>query len=83
MLKLIAPLIVLAALVGCTNPKDATRILWQQGYTDIQMTGFQLFACGDGDFYHTGFKAKSQAGIPVEGCVCAGLLFKNSTIRLK
>lgn len=72
-----------ALIVGCTNNTEATRILSQQGYTDIRMTGYQWFACSEDDFYHTGFVAKSPANVEVEGCVCSGLLFKNSTIRLK
>lgn len=84
MRSLIVFSIALVALIaGCVNNSDATRILSQQGYTDIRMTGYQWWACSDDDFYHTGFVAKSPANVEVEGCVCSGLLFKNSTIRLK
>jgi hypothetical protein len=77
-------LIAIAVLFcACTNPNGATKVLRQQGYTDIEMTGYKFFACSHEDFYHTGFRAKSAAGYDVEGCVCEGLFFKNSTIRLK
>jgi len=74
---------LVALIAGCTNNADTTRVLSQQGYTDIRMTGYQWFACSKDDFYHTGFIAKTPANVEVEGCVCSGLLFKNSTIRLK
>ena len=69
---------------GCTNQNNAKRILEQNGYEDINFTGYSFFACADKDFYHTGFKAKNiSSGKIVEGTVCEGLLFKNSTIRFK
>lgn len=80
---IILSITLVALMVGCTNDSDATRILSQQGYADIRMTGYQLFACSQDDFYHTGFVAKTPANVDVEGCVCSGLLFKNSTIRFK
>ncbi len=76
-LLLILPLIL---LVGCTQPADATRILENDGFTNIQITGYNWFACSKDDTYHTGFVAVKN-GRTVTGTVCAGLLFKNSTIR--
>lgn len=75
--------LALAGLAACTDPQNATRILREQGYTDIQMTGYNAFACSDDDTYHSGFTAKSPNGTPVKGTVCAGVWFKNSTIRFE
>jgi hypothetical protein len=69
---------------GCTNSKTATRILTQTGHTQIQINPSPIwFACGSDDIFHTGFHAISPSGQAVEGCVCEGLFFKQSTIRYK
>lgn len=77
----------LAVLVGygilrlstCTDTQGATQVLLQNGYEQIEITGYDFFSCGEGDFYSTGFKAVKN-GKPVSGTVCAGL-FKGKTIR--
>jgi hypothetical protein len=76
-------LVLIAALLiaACTQPDHATEVLAQQGYTNIQITGYDAFACSKDDTYHTGFRATSPTGAKVKGVVCAGLLFKGSTIR--
>lgn len=79
MKKLIVILSLL--LVGCTNSNDAHTALDDAGFKDIQMTGYNWFACSKDDFYHTGFQAKNINGKTVTGTVCSGFLFKNSTIR--
>ncbi|UNA02379.1 hypothetical protein [Serratia phage SP1] len=71
------------ALVGCTDVSEAERILKNEGYTDVQMTGYDFFACSKDDTFHTGFVGTNVAGNRVEGTVCSGLFFKNSTIRYK
>jgi len=70
------------SMTGCTNAPTATRILEDQGYADIHMTGYRFFACSDDDWYHSGFEAVTSSGKHVTGVVCQGLLFKASTIRL-
>ena len=77
--------LILAALLlaACTSPESATRVLTSNGYTDVRMTGYNFFACSQDDVFHTGFEAKSPNGTPVKGTVCAGLIFKNSTIRFE
>jgi hypothetical protein len=77
--SLLALIVVL--LAACTQPERATEVLRQQGYTEIQITGYDAFACSKDDTYHTGFTAKSPNGSSVKGVVCAGLMFKGSTIR--
>jgi hypothetical protein len=68
-------------LCACTNPSSATRVLTENGYTNIQITGYNFFACSQDDFYHTGFIATSYIGQRITGTVCEGMFFKNSTIR--
>ncbi len=70
-------------ILNCTDAKTASRVLDENGYTEVEMTGYNFFACSREDFYHTGFIAVSSNGRSVEGTVCSGLLFKNSTIRFK
>lgn len=65
----------------CTDPVESTRILKQQGYSQVQTTGYSWLACGKNDWYSTGFRAKTQTGAYVEGTVCSGF-FKGHTIRL-
>lgn len=71
---------VAIGLVGCTAPDRSHRILTENGYTDIELTGYSWFACGQDDAFSTGFVATSPAGKRVEGTVCAGW-FKGATIR--
>jgi len=68
-------------LSGCTDASKATSVLTAQGYKEIQITGYNFFACSDDDFYHTGFSAKSPNGSSVNGTVCSGILFKGATVR--
>lgn len=72
-----------ALLIACTDPQNATRILADQGYTNIRMTGYAWLSCSNDDTYHSGFVATSPAGKDVRGTVCAGGFFKNSTIRFE
>ncbi len=73
--------ILVVLMFGCTDKDGARSILQSQGYTDVQITGYEFTSCGKDDSLHTGFSAKSPAGIQVTGAVCCGLLFKNCTIR--
>jgi len=82
-MKKLMILAIFLLFCGCTDPQHATKILSDQGYKDIRITGYSFFACSEHDFYHTGFQAKSPTGTPVSGTVCAGLIFKNSTIRFE
>lgn len=81
MIVFISAALLIAYWVGITNPKDAYNALDNMGYKNIEMTGYNFFACSKDDWYHTGFKAINQNGKIVTGTVCSGLLFKNSTVR--
>lgn len=68
------------ALWACTDSERSVQTLEQAGFTDIQTTGYVVFACSDDDSYHTGFRAKNARGQPVTGVVCCGV-FKSCTVR--
>ena len=81
--RTIAAIIAAAsALAGCTQPDHARKVLEGQGYTEIQMQGYDWLNCSKDDMYHDKFTAKGPTGKPVAGVVCAGLLFRGATIRL-
>lgn len=80
---LIAAVLSIGILSGCTDEAGAERILKANGFTEIQFTGYSWLSCSDKDTYSTGFIAKGPTGIPVKGAVCSGMLFKNSTIRFE
>lgn len=71
----------MAVKTGFIDKEGATAALRANGFTDISITGRNWFACGNGDFYRTGFSAKNVRGETVYGTVCGGLLFKGNTIR--
>jgi hypothetical protein len=76
-----------AILFQCSGPVfgvdriGATRILTQQGYSQVEITGYRWFVGSESDYFHTGFKAVSPAGIHVSGTVTKGIIFKSATIR--
>ena len=77
--------IILAALLlavsACTSDDEATRALQSAGYTNIIISGYELFGCDKNDGWHTGFTATGVNGAPVSGVVCSGVL-KGATIRV-
>lgn len=81
MLKTVSGTILAILLMGCSNSNDANKALKAMGFTDIKTTGYKWFACSDDDWYHTGFEAKNPQGVIVNGTVCSGFFFKNSTVR--
>lgn len=80
MKSLICILLLLVCLAGCTSEINAKRILIDQGYTDIQFTGYRPFSCGDEYTFQTGFKAKNAIGRQVSGTVCSGWM-KGASIK--
>ena len=76
-------LLLLATLLlsGCTSEGASREALEAYGFTHIEFTGYNIFGCGSGDKFHTGFRAKNQNGRAVEGVVCCGLLIKDCTVR--
>lgn len=79
---MIRPTVLAAILLfaGCSDAENAKRVLEQQGYTNVQITGARAWGCSDDDIYRTGFRATSPAGIVLTGVVCRNAM-KASTIR--
>jgi hypothetical protein len=69
------------ALSGCTDSSATIRTLESAGFSDITVTGYAFFQCGEDDTSHTGFRAKNPSGKYVEGTVCCGLVLKGCTVR--
>ncbi len=72
----------LLLLCACTQPDRTREILRSQGYTNIEITGYEIFGCAEKDFFHTGFTATSPNGSHIRGIACGGIL-KGITIRFK
>ena len=83
MKEAIIALTVIALIQGCTNKTEATRILKENGYRAVIVTGWDPMMGDKGDFYSTGFQAISPSGCLVRGAVTSGLWFKGATIRFK
>lgn len=79
--SLLALLMALALpLSACTNDSATRSTLEKSGFTDVQVTGYRPFNCGENDLSSTGFTAKNVNGSTVEGVVCCGIL-KGCTVR--
>lgn len=77
-------IILIAMMVqigGCSDPEGAKRVLRQQGFTEVEITGWRPFSASKGDTYSTGFRAKAPNGEPVTGAVTSGF-WKGHTVRL-
>lgn len=68
-------------LAGCTDPKGAIKVLLDAGITPSNVGGYSWFGCSDSDTYATKFRGVNAQGRAVSGVVCAGMFFKNSTVR--
>lgn len=73
-------ILAVLGLIGCTNEDHASRALRGAGYTQVEFTGYQFFACSESDQFATGFRAVGPTGMPTTGVVCSGLL-KGATVR--
>lgn len=74
-------LLLVAALLACTDNNAAGYTLKAHGFSDISLTGWSPMSCAEGDASSTGFVATNPRGERVEGVVCCGLVFKNCTVR--
>ena len=83
-MKIIISLLLLLIVIfldSCSDPSTSRRILEENGYTDIQITGYKWVGCSNDDDYTTGFQAISPAGALISGTVCSSMFWKNATIR--
>lgn len=78
-----ALLIACSLLVaGCTDVREANRVLLDAGYSDVRVGGYSMLGCSEDDMFATRFAANGPTGRPVSGQVCSGAWGKGSTIRL-
>lgn len=80
MKKIIFAAAIAGIAAACTDAPGAEKALQAAGYRDVQLTGYQMFGCGEKDTFRTGFTAIGPTGVRVNGAVCSGWL-KGSTIR--
>lgn len=79
-LKTMRYLILIVLLASCTAPTRSEQTLRDAGFTDVKITGYSPFMCGQDDDFSTGFIAANPSGKAVEGTVCCGFM-KGCTIR--
>ena len=79
-MKKIAVALLALLLAACTDPTAARKALDNLGFSDVEITGYRFFTCGDDYTYHTGFSAKNPKGNLVTGAVCSGW-FKGSSVK--
>ena len=80
MKALIAIVLCVILLSSCSGASASEILLEEQGYTNVEITGFNLFACSEDDMYRYNFTATNPNGKQVKGVVCSAPL-KGSTIR--
>jgi len=73
--------LILSSIVACTKPDETIRVLQENGYTNITITGFRPWMKSENETFSTGFTAISPSGQPVSGAVTSRVLGGN-TIRL-
>lgn len=74
-------LLLVLALVACTNDTDKVRrLLERDGYTEVQVGGYAFFGCGRDDAFSNSFTAMKK-GARVSGYVCGGWM-KGMTVRV-
>ena len=37
-------------MIGCTDADNATRVLENAGFTEVDITGYKFFSCSEDDF---------------------------------
>lgn len=80
MKTLIAILLCTVLLSSCSGASTSEVLLEEQGYTNVEITGYNIFACSRDDMYRYNFTAINQNGKQVKGVVCSAPL-KGYTIR--
>lgn len=70
-----------AALSSCgIDAAEAKRVIEAQGITNVQVTGYAWFGCGNDDDYGSNWTGTGANGKPVGGVICGGWL-KGYTVR--
>lgn len=75
--------IVLVMMFSCTDSDRVEQVLEDQGYTNVETTGYAWNRCSESDGTCTGFRATSPSGRGVSGAVGCGrtACSKGCTIR--
>jgi hypothetical protein len=88
-LTILGLLTVLATLSGCNvDQETAERVLADEGYHEVELTGWAPLSCSQGDAFKSGFRARRTVLNPngttservVVGTICCGW-FKACTVR--
>lgn len=80
-LVLSAAILFAAVAFGTRDNAGVVRVLQQQGYTEIKLTGYRMFAGGRDDTWAEGFEATTPSGERITGAVTYGP-FRAKTIRV-
>lgn len=75
----LAAALAMLVLFGCDD-QTAQGAVENNGFTAVQLEGWDVFACGRDDWYARAFTATNANGRRVHGVVCCGLM-KKCTIR--
>jgi len=80
-------LVIGAVLFGgyqCTASRqpEVRRVLEVEGFTEIDLGGYEVFGCGKGDTVREGFVATAPSGERTAGTVCCGYWLKDCTVRI-
>lgn len=69
---------------ACTDEAGARGTLEAEGFSEIRLTGYSPWSCGQGDGTCTGFVAVGPSGKRVSGAVGCGFMScsKNCTLRI-
>lgn len=59
---------------SCMDEENARKQLKQEGYTDIEITGYRPLYCFPQEKISTGFIAKDSKGIEHTGSVCCSFV---------
>lgn len=62
-------ILLMLLITSCTNPDGAKMFLEENGFSDIQITGYDFFADGDDEMTSTGFIATNYQGRVLVGAV--------------
>lgn len=65
---------VVCSLAACTDDEGSRKTLDNYGFTNVNLTGYVPFTCGDDYTFSTGFTALNPQGKSVSGVVCCGWL---------
>jgi hypothetical protein len=69
MKRVIVLIAVIIVLSSCSDADGTKVFLQEQGYTEIETTGYDLWADGKDDWTTTGFVATSPNGERIRGAV--------------